>query len=146
MVEHVALVTFEGIPNQVGFLSAIFNSVAGRNINVDMISKTATTGPRMTLSFTVSEEDIPALLEITNQVRTKYPDIRPMVSGGNTKIVLFGEDLPTECGVAAKAFTALNEAGIDVIMIVTSDQDISLLLRGADADTAYEVLHKAYSD
>ena len=48
------------------------------------------------------------------------------------------------CGVAARALNALATANIEVLLITTSDLDISLLVRAENEDAAYEVLKKAY--
>ena len=51
---------------------------------------------------------------------------------------------PASCGVAARALNALAMAGIEVLLITTSDLDISLLVRSENEDAAYEALKKAY--
>ena len=68
----------------------------------------------------------------------------PLVSGGYSKINLFGEEMVTSCGVAARALAALAGANIEIVLITTSDLDISLLIRQQDEDSALEVLHKAF--
>ena len=55
-----------------------------------------------------------------------------------------GEDMVTSCGVAARALNALAMAGIEVLLITTSDLDISLLVHAENEDAAYETLKKAY--
>ena len=50
----------------------------------------------------------------------------------------------TSCGVAARALNALAMAGIEVLLITTSDLDISLLVRSENEDAAYEALKKTY--
>jgi aspartate kinase len=67
-----------------------------------------------------------------------------LVSGGYSKINLFGEEMVTSCGVAARALAALAGAGIEIVLITTSDLDISLLIRQQDEDTALNALHKAF--
>ena len=51
----------------------------------------------------------------------------------------------TSCGVAARALSALAQAGIEIVLITTSDLDISLLIRQQDEDTALQVLQAAFS-
>ena len=68
----------------------------------------------------------------------------PLISVGYSKLNLFGEEMVTSCGVAARALNALAMAGIEVLLITTSDLDISLLVRSENEDAAYEVLKKAY--
>ena len=68
----------------------------------------------------------------------------PLISVGYSKLNLFGEDMVTSCGVAARALNALAMAGIEVLLITTSDLDISLLVHAENEDAAYEALKKAY--
>ena len=68
----------------------------------------------------------------------------PLISVGYSKLNLFGEDMVTSCGVAARALNALAMAGIEVLLITTSDLDISLLVHAENEDAAYETLKKAY--
>ena len=46
--------------------------------------------------------------------------------------------------VAARALAALAGANIEIVLITTSDLDISLLIRQQDEDAALEALHKAF--
>ena len=46
--------------------------------------------------------------------------------------------------VAARALNALAMADIEVLLITTSDLDISLLVRAENEDAAYDVLKKAF--
>ena len=68
----------------------------------------------------------------------------PLISVGYSKLNLFGEDMVTSCGVAARALNALAMADIEVLLITTSDLDISLLVRSENEDSAYDVLKKAF--
>ena len=65
-------------------------------------------------------------------------------AGAQKQVDLFGEDMVTSCGVAARALNALAMAGIEVLLITTSDLDISLLVHAENEDAAYEALKKAY--
>ena len=69
----------------------------------------------------------------------------PLISGGYTKINLFGEDMVTSCGVAARALAALAKVNAEVVLITTSDLDISLLIHQEDEDVALNALNKALS-
>ena len=69
----------------------------------------------------------------------------PLISVGYSKLNLFGEEMVTSCGVAARALNALAMADIEVLLITTSDLDISLLVRAENEDAAYDVLKKPSS-
>jgi len=68
----------------------------------------------------------------------------PLISVGYSKLNLFGEEMVTSCGVASRALNALATEGIEVLLITTSDLDISLLVRAENEDAAYDALKKAY--
>ena len=72
------------------------------------------------------------------------PRLPTLISVGYSKLNLFGEDMVTSCGVAARALNALAMADIEVLLITTSDLDISLLVRSENEDSAYDVLKKAF--
>ena len=100
-------------------LSRYLDIFAETGVVVDMISQSAPHGTTIDFSFTAS-------------------------SSGYSKLNLFGEDMVTSCGVAARALNALAMAGIEVLLITTSDLDISLLVHAENEDAAYEALKKAY--
>ena len=106
-----------------------------------MISQTAPKGSVNTLSFTVADEHVPQVLAVLNEMNT---GIRPMVSTGNVKIALYGEEMPSKVGVAAGAFALLNKAGIDILLITTSEVDISIVVTSADSDAAFAILKREY--
>jgi len=58
---------------------------------------------------------------------------------------LFGEEMVTSCGVAARALSALAKAEIEVLLITTSDLDISLLVRSENEDAALELLSQTFA-
>ena len=139
--ENAAVLSFDNAPANSHFLSELFCSVAKAGVNVDMISQTAPKGEKNTISFTVADEMVPTVLKVAASLSAK---MRPMVSTGNVKIALYGEEMPSKVGVAAEAFALLSEANIDILLITTSEVDISLVVRSAQSDRAYEILKKAY--
>ena len=99
---------------------------ADTGVVVDMISQSAPHGTNIDFSFTASASDL------------------TLISVGYSKLNLFGADMVTSCGVAARALNALAMADIEVLLITTSDLDISLLVRSENEDSAYDVLKKAF--
>ncbi|WMJ23060.1 ACT domain-containing protein [Paludicola sp. MB14-C6] len=144
MTENVAVVTLENAPANIQFLSHIFDVTAKAGINVDMISQTAPKGTHNTISFTVIDTKVPDLLKVVNQLHLEVHDIKPLVSVGNVKICLFGEEMPSKVGVASDVFNRLNEEKIDILLITTSDVDISIVVQSADSERAYTILKAAY--
>jgi aspartokinase len=127
-----------------GALSSALCFFANANIVVDMISQSAPRGTTLDFSFTTKQKYLGDAMKAIAEYKAANGGAQAMVSSGYSKINLFGEEMVTSCGVAAKALAALDTAGIDVALITTSDLDISILLRAENEDTAVEVLNKEF--
>ena len=95
---------------------------ARAGIVVDMICQSAPRGTAVDFSFTTSYDNFTRVMQALPAAAKAHP---PLVSGGYSKINLFGEEMVTSCGVAARALSALAQAGIEIVLITTSDLDIS---------------------
>ena len=115
---------------------------ADSGVVVDMISQSAPHGTSMDFSFTASSDDLPRVMQALKAA--KVDGNTPLISVGYSKLNLFGEEMVACCGVAARALSALAAAGIEVLLITTSDMDISLLVRTENEDAAYDALKTAY--
>ena len=110
---------------------------ADNGVVVDMISQSAPHGTTIDFSFTASSSDLPLVMKAIS-VANLDKDAKA------SPLILFGEEMVTSCGVAARALNSLAMAGIEVLLITTSDLDISLLVHAENEDAAYEALKKAY--
>ena len=121
-------------------LSRYLDIFAETGVVVDMISQSAPHGTSMDFS-----SDLPLVMKAISAANLdKDAKASPLISVGYSKLNLFGEDMVASCGVAARALNALAMAGIEVLLITTSDLDISLLVHAENEDAAYEALKKAY--
>ena len=126
-------------------LSRYLDIFAETGVVVDMISQSAPHGTTIDFSFTASSSDLPLVMKAISAANLdKDAKASPLISVGYSKLNLFGEDMVTSCGVAARALNALAMAGIEVLLITTSDLDISLLVHAENEDAAYEALKMAY--
>lgn len=116
---------------------------AQEGIVVDMISQSAPRGATLDFSFTTQIKYFDAAMKKISELKTSGS--APLISSGYSKINLFGEEMVTSCGVAALAMKSLEQAFIDVVLITTSDLDISLLVREEDEDSALLALQEAYA-
>ena len=125
-------------------LSRYLQLFAENGVVVDMISQTAPHGATIDFSFTASASDLPQAMKAIAAANLDKAKESPLISVGYSKLNLFGEDMVTSCGVAARAMNALEKASIEVLLITTSDLDISLLVRAENEDDAYNALTKAF--
>ena len=127
-------------------LSRYLDIFAETGVVVDMISQSAPHGTTIDFSFTASSSDLPLVMKAISAANLdKDAKASPLISVGYSKLNLFGEDMVTSCGVAARALAALAEVDIEIALITTSDLDISLLIRQQDEDGALSALHKAFA-
>lgn len=142
IVEDVTLVSLKDSPADIELISKIFGMIADAGIDVDMISQTPHHSKMPDLSFTISDDDFAKILEIMAKLRELNPDLKLTIQNGNCKISVFGEAMKGTPGVAVKVFNALNKANADIIMITTSEVDISLLIPKHDLEAAVETLNE----
>lgn len=144
LTEDIALVTFSKIPADLALISEIFLQFGEQQINIDMISQAAPRGDTTSISFSVSSERLVEVLELINRFREKHPAIKPLIAGGNVKIQLFGEQMPQMSGVAARAIAALARSGCELMLITTSEVDISFLVTRAHCEDALAALQEEF--
>ena len=141
----VMMISVQDAAFSAGSLARYLQIFADTGIVVDMISQSAPHGTSLDFSFTTSSEDLPRVMKAIAAVK-QDPNAgsAPLISSGYSKLNLYGEEMVTCCGVAARALSALAAAGIEVLLITTSDLDISLLVRAENEDAAYDALRRAY--
>lgn len=145
VTEEVALMTFNNIPRDLGLISNIMQDFSAKGINIDMISQSAPVGTQANVSFTVDSEDLVKALEVANRFREKNPSIRPLVSNGNCKIQLYGEEMRETPGVASNVFQIVSHISSEVMLITTSEVDISILIAQHDMNEVLTALQEAFS-
>lgn len=139
--QDILFTTFPGAQYSAQSLAEHLNVFAKAGIVVDMICQSAPRGDSVDFSFTTSYDNFAAVMKAIPAAAKANP---PLISGGYSKINLFGEEMVTSCGVAARALAALAEAGVEIALITTSDLDISLLVRQQDEDAALNALTAAF--
>lgn len=68
LAKDEARITVEDVPDQPGASHQLFAELASDGISVDMIIQNAGTGGTADISFTVTNQDVPAAMEITKSV------------------------------------------------------------------------------
>ena len=139
--QNIMLTTFPGAQYSAKSLAEHLDVFARAGIVVDMICQSAPRGEAVDFSFTTSYANFAAVMKALPEAAKVHP---PLISGGYSKINLFGEEMVTSCGVASRALSALAGENIEIALIATSDLDISLLIRQQDEDAALAALTKAF--
>lgn len=144
MRDNVVVITIDKLPNKQDTLANVFCALAEEKINIDMISSVAECSREMGVSFSTERVEMPHLIGALKKVRRIYPCVVSNMCCGNTKLVLCG-DMKNEVGVAVKVFQCLAESEIDIRLLTTSENEISLVVSEGDADAAHEILKYAFN-
>lgn len=139
--EDVA-VTLKDIPDDINLLSNLFESVASKRINIDMISQTAPINDKVNISFTIPENDLTECITLLKNF-TKEDSIN--VDEKITKFSIVGIGMKTTSGVAAKMFKLFSQNNIGVKMITTSEIRITCAIKQEDKDKAIALVAERFN-
>ena len=142
----IARIALIGLRHNPGVAFQVFDLLSKHNINVDLILQSIGREDSKDISFTVHEKD----LEDARAILTENQEVLCFdhieVDGNIGKVSIVGAGLMTNCGMAARMFEALYEAGINIQMINTSEMRVSVLLDEGDVDRAVRAIHAKFFD
>ncbi|MGI9454548.1 MAG: aspartate kinase [Pirellulales bacterium] len=144
LAKDEARITVEDVPDQPGASHLLFAELASNGISVDMIIQNAGTGGTADISFTVTNQDVPAAMEITKSVAERLRAAGVTHNPDVAKVSIVGSGMVDAEGVAATMFDALSAAEINVHMITTSEIKVSVLVDRKDAQKSVAAAHKAF--
>lgn len=139
-----AKVTVRGVPDQPGVAAALFEPLAERGVNVDMIVQNVSHDGSTDISFTVPRAVATHAAEIASKIAIEMGAVEVDLDENIAKVSLVGAGMKSHPGVAAGVFRALATAGVNIEMISTSTIRISCVVRGDQADDAVKALHTAF--
>jgi aspartate kinase len=138
-----ARVTIREVSDRPGIAAEIFTKLAEEQINIDMIIQNASADGATNLGFTVSgcqSDQARAVIEAFDH------DIGSMDFDDSVcKVSVVGVGMKSHAGVAATAFTALANEGINIEMISTSEIKVSMVIAEKYAELAVRTLHQIYN-
>ena len=141
-----ARVTLTGLPDVPGVAGRVLTALADSNVNVDLIiqNEPETEGHSADMSFTVPRADLLLAGDRLESIKEELGFGAVVTDPAMAQVSLIGAGMKSHPGVAAKAFTVLGDAGINIEMISTSPIKISCVIREADVVTAVRSWAKAF--
>ncbi|WP_035985427.1 aspartate kinase [Leptolyngbya sp. KIOST-1] len=139
------------IPDRPGIAARLFGELATQSLNVDLIIQSIHEGNTNDIAFTMVKANLtkaeavaeaigPALR--SNPTDTTQAEV--MVDQRMAKISIAGAGMIGRPGVAAKMFSSLAAAGINIQLISTSEVKVSCTIDVDDCDRAIAVLCEAF--
>jgi aspartate kinase len=140
-----AQISVRQIEDKPGVAASIFVPLANANINVDMIVQNVSEDGKTTdLTFTVPATDHARARETIAAARDTIGYARLDSATDVAKISVIGSGMRSHAGVAAQAFKALSDKGINIRAITTSEIKFSVLIDTAYTELAVRTLHTLY--
>jgi aspartate kinase len=140
-----AQITLRKVADKPGVAAAIFGPLAEASINVDMIIQVVSDDARHTdITFTVPSAEYKRAMTI---LQGAADDLRyGAIHGAEdvVKVSAIGVGMRSHHGVAARAFKALADKGINIRAITTSEIKFSVLIDEAYLELAVRTLHTLY--
>ena len=140
-----AQITLRDVADKPGVAAAIFGPLADANINVDMIIQVVSDDTTTTdITFTVAGAEFARAKQILEERREKIGYSKLNGAEDVVKISAIGIGMRSHSGVAARAFKALAEKGINIRAITTSEIKFSMLIDEPYTELAVRTLHSLY--
>lgn len=139
--EDIAI-TVKDIKNDINIISNLFESVAEKKINVDMISQTAPINGKVNVSFTIPKDDVKECLNI---LKSYFDNNQIDIDEDITKFSIVGIGMKTTSGVVAKMFKLFKENNIEVKMITTSEIRITCAIKQEDKMKTISIIAEKFN-
>ena len=133
-----------GLKDEPGIAFKVFDTLAKKNINVDVILQSIGRDGTKDISFTVNDNDLDeavAALE-ANKARLTFQKIE--ANKEVAKLSIVGAGMMSNPGVAAKMFETLYNENVNINMISTSEIRVTVLINEKDAERAMNAVHEAF--
>ena len=140
----VARIALCGVEDTPGKAFQIFRMMAENNISVDLIIQSIGDGKSKDISFTVTEGDLPKVLELLEENKDIVKAREVKSTTDVSKVSIVGAGMVNNSGVASTMFEALYDAHININMIATSEIKISVLVARKDAEAAVVAIHDKF--
>jgi len=137
-------ITLLKVPDRPGVAASLFSGMAKAGVTVDLIIQSVHHDQSNDLAFTVSRSVLPDAVEAARRLAAELGCNEVAFDSNISKVSITGAGMVGRAGVAAKMFTALAEADINIQMISTSEIKVSCVVAAEDTDRAIQALIEVF--
>ena len=140
----VARITLVRVPDRPGVAAAIFEPLAQAGINVDTIAQSSGADGTTDVSFTIPRGFLGRAIALSRSLGPSIGAASVDTADDLAKVSIVGTGMQSAPGYAARMFSALAAANININIISTSDIRITCVISRERAEDAVRVLHAAF--
>ena len=140
---NVGKITVRGVVDRPGIAAGLLQPLADAGISIDVVLQNTSSDGTTDFTFTVAQADVDAAAEIErNQTNVEFAEV---VAGTDlAKVSIVGTGMENAPGYAARMFSTLAAAGVNIDMITTSEIRITTIIERDQVQNAVEALHDAF--
>lgn len=139
-----ARVTLRRVVDRPGIAATLFGALADAEIVVDMIIQNTSEDNRTDMTFTIPRKDLKKTLNVLEHIKHEVEAEEVLSDIKVAKVSAIGVGMRNHAGVAAKAFNALRNENINILMISTSEIKITCLIEEKYTELAVRTLHDTF--
>ncbi|MGL4242785.1 MAG: aspartate kinase [Beijerinckiaceae bacterium] len=137
--------TLRNVADKPGVAAAVFSPLAEAQVNVDMIVQNISADGKTTdITFTAPAAEYDRVMDVLGKHKAAIGFETVEGAKDVVKISAIGIGMRSHAGVAAMAFRALADKGINIRAITTSEIKFSVLIDAAYTELAVRTLHTLY--
>jgi len=144
--KDAARIALIGLKNEPGIAFKVFDLLAKKNINVDMILQSIGRDDTKDISFTVDQGQAKEAVEVLKDSQERLTFQKLVEEENVAKLSIVGAGMQSNAGVAARMFEALADVGVNIRMISTSEIRITVLIDIDDVKVAMRAVHDKFID
>ena len=138
---RIAVIGLKDVP---GMAFRLFDILARKNINVDMILQSIGRSGTKDISFTVNQADLDEAVAALEDSRARL-GYKELHSERNiAKLSIVGAGMMSNPGVAARMFESLYNENVNINMIATSEIRVTVIINEKDGVRAMNAVHDAF--
>lgn len=142
--QNEARITLVGVDAKVNGAGELFEKIADANVNVNVFSQALVGGGRMDISLIINDKDVPAVVEVINDLKETLQAKKTIVRGNIGKVAVIGVGIKNNKGMFQKVYNTLMSHDINVEMTSCSEINISCYIDRDDVKKAQVLLHEAF--
>lgn len=141
---RVAKITLLNVPDEPGMAARVFQDLAQAGVNIRLIIQSASSENKGRITFILDLEFLDPVKELAERWEAAGLMSDCVIESDVAKISIVGSRLASTPGLAARMFTVLAGAGINIDCISSSEMKVACVILSDRLDEALRVVHEEF--
>ena len=140
----VAKITLLNVPDQPGAAARVFDDLARAGVNIRLIIQSASSENQARITFILDIEFLTPVQDLAGRWEAEGLTSECVIENDVAKISIVGSRLASTPGLAARMFTVLAGAGINIDCISSSEMKVACVISSDRLDEAVRTVHEEF--